>query len=66
MPLWKHAKEMRDLYAAEIAAARAAGLEPSALQVSSFEKYAEAVRSGEPGAAFMPARMPAPLAHRRR
>ncbi len=47
-PLRKHVEEMRDMYGAEIAAARAAGLEPSPLHVESWERYDAAARSEDP------------------
>ncbi len=53
-PLRRHAAEMRDLYAAAIAEDRAAGREPSALQVASWEKYDAAVRSEDPAAELGP------------
>lgn len=52
VPLRKHVEEMRDLYAAEIAAVRAAGEEPSPLLLESWEKYDAAARSDEPGQVF--------------
>lgn len=53
-PLRKHAEEMRDLYGAEIEAARAAGVEPPPLQVESWEKYDAAARSEDPAAMLGP------------
>ena len=50
----KHAREMRDMYANEIAAAVAAGRDPSPLQVESWVKYAAAVNGTDPSAAFEP------------
>lgn len=50
MPLRKHAEEMRDMYAEEIAAALAAGATPSPLQIASWEKYAAAAQSSDPAA----------------
>jgi hypothetical protein len=54
VPLRKHAEEMRDLYAAEIQAARDAGDEPSPLQLESWDKYYAAARSEDPAALLGP------------
>jgi hypothetical protein len=54
MPLRKHAEEMRDMYANEIAAAVAAGEAPSPLQVTSWVKYDAAARGSDPAAGFAP------------
>jgi hypothetical protein len=53
-PLRKHAEEMRDLYGAEIRAARAAGIAPSPLQLESWERYDAAARSEDPAALLGP------------
>ncbi|TCU82311.1 hypothetical protein EDF52_113115 [Curtobacterium sp. PhB42] len=50
--LRKHAEEMRDMYANEIAAAVHGGVEPAQLQVESWARYDAAVRGGDPAAAF--------------
>lgn len=55
-PLRKHAEEMRDMYGAEIAAARAAGIEPSPLQVESWERYDAAARSEDSATLLGPVR----------
>lgn len=52
MPLRKAAEEMRDMYANEIARAVHAGRAPSPLQVEAWAKYEQALRDGDPGAAF--------------
>jgi len=56
MPLRKHAEEMRDMYANEIAAAVAAGEVPSPPQVESWVKYDAAARGEDPAQAFTPER----------
>jgi hypothetical protein len=53
-PLRKHAEEMRDMYGAEIQAARDAGDEPSPLQLESWERYDAAARSEDPAALLGP------------
>jgi hypothetical protein len=54
MRLRDHAREMRDMYANEIAAAVAEGRDPSPLQVESWVKYAAAVSGTDPSSAFAP------------
>lgn len=54
MPLRKHAEEMRDMYANEIAAAVHGGAVPSPLQVESWARYDAAARGGDPADAFPP------------
>lgn len=54
VPLRKHAEEMRDMYANEIAAAVHGGATPSPLQVESWARYDAAARGGDPAAAFPP------------
>jgi len=54
MLLRKHAEEMRDMYANEIAAAVHGGEPPSPLQVESWARYDTAARGGDPAAAFPP------------
>lgn len=50
--LRKHAEEMRDMYANEIAAAIHSGNVPSPLQVEAWARYDAAARGGDPAAAF--------------
>lgn len=56
VPLRKHAEEMRDMYGADIQAARDSGIEPSPLQVESRERYDAAARSEDPAAMLGPIR----------
>ena len=51
-PLQKHVEEMRDLYAAEIQAARESGEIPSPMLLESWARYDVAARSEDPGRAF--------------
>ncbi len=53
-PLRKHAEEMRDMYGAEIQAAREAGIESSPLQLESWDKYDAAARSEDPATLLGP------------
>lgn len=54
MPLRKHAEEMRDMYANEIAEAVAEGRTPEPRQVESWVKYAVAESGADPSSAFAP------------
>jgi hypothetical protein len=53
-PLQKHVEEMRDLYAAEILAARESGEIPSPMVLESWAKYDAAARDEDPGRALAP------------
>lgn len=50
MPLRKHAAQMRDMYANEIAAALYAGKTPTREQIEAWARYNAAAQSENPGA----------------
>ncbi len=57
MPWRKHAEEMRNVYANEIAAAVHRGETPSDTQLEAWARYDAVARGDDPGRAF-PARRP--------
>jgi|GEM_PF-1522106 len=54
MPLQRHAEQMRDMYANEIARTLHRGEQPSRGLVESWAKYDAAVQAGDPASAFRP------------